>query len=89
MTYGVRFPTLAFITGGTGQANEGIPPQPFETFCYDSFHDTWYRTLTEVVGVAFHSQSIDTYNDLFLRSGHRCLFVCAPLDLNTKIVGKC
>ena len=36
MTYGVRFPTLAFITGGTGQANEGIPPQPFETFCYDS-----------------------------------------------------
>lgn len=36
MTEGVRFPTLAFITGGTGQANEGIPPQPFETFCYDS-----------------------------------------------------
>jgi len=36
MTYGVRYPTLAFITGGTGQANEGIPPQPFETFCYDS-----------------------------------------------------
>ena len=29
MTYGVRYPTLAFITGGTGQANEGIPPQPF------------------------------------------------------------
>ena len=36
MTEGVRFPTLAFITGGTGQAKEGIPPQPFETFCYDS-----------------------------------------------------
>ena len=36
MTEGVRFPTLAFITGGAGQANEGIPPQPFETFCYDS-----------------------------------------------------
>lgn len=36
MTYGVRYPTLAFITGGNGQANEGIPPQPFETFCYDS-----------------------------------------------------
>ena len=36
MTEGVRFPTLAFITGGAGQSNEGIPPQPFETFCYDS-----------------------------------------------------
>ena len=36
MTEGVRYPTLAFITGGRGQANDGIPPQPFETFCYDS-----------------------------------------------------
>lgn len=34
--YGTRFPTLAFISGGAGQANDGIPPQPFETFCYDS-----------------------------------------------------
>ena len=34
-------------------------------FGFDSFHDTLYRTLTEVVGVAFHSQSIDTYGDLF------------------------
>ena len=29
MTYGVRYPTLAFITGGDGEANDGIPPQPF------------------------------------------------------------
>ncbi len=36
MTIGVRYPTLAFITGGRGQSNDGIPPQPFETFCYDS-----------------------------------------------------
>ena len=36
MTEGVRFPTFAFITGGAGEANDGIPPQPFETFCYDS-----------------------------------------------------
>ena len=35
-TQGVRYPTMAFITGGAGQADEGIPPQPFETFCYDS-----------------------------------------------------
>ena len=33
---GTRYPTLAFITGGAGQAADGIPPQPFETFCYDS-----------------------------------------------------
>ena len=36
MTEGVRYPTFAFITGGAGQADDGIPPQPFETFCYDS-----------------------------------------------------
>ena len=36
MTEGVRFPTFAFITGGSGQSDDGIPPQPFETFCYDS-----------------------------------------------------
>ena len=35
-TQGVRYPTFAFITGGAGQADDGIPPQPFETFCYDS-----------------------------------------------------
>lgn len=33
---GTRYPTLAFITGGGGLAEDGIPPQPFETFCYDS-----------------------------------------------------
>lgn len=36
MLTGTRYPTLAFITGGAGQADDGIPPQPFETFCYDS-----------------------------------------------------
>lgn len=36
MTLGTRYPTLAFHTGGAGQADDGIPPQPFETFCYDS-----------------------------------------------------
>ena len=36
MELGTRYPTLAFHTGGTGQSNDGIPPQPFETFCYDS-----------------------------------------------------
>lgn len=36
MLLGTRYPTLAFYTGGVGQAQDGIPPQPFETFCYDS-----------------------------------------------------
>lgn len=36
MLVGTRYPTLAFHTGGVGQAEDGIPPQPFETFCYDS-----------------------------------------------------
>lgn len=36
MLTGTRYPTLAFHTGGVGQADDGIPPQPFETFCYDS-----------------------------------------------------
>lgn len=36
MTTGTRYPTLAFHTGGTGESTDGIPPQPFETFCYDS-----------------------------------------------------
>ncbi len=36
MAQGTRYPTLAFITGGVGEASDGIPPQPFETFCYDA-----------------------------------------------------
>ncbi len=36
MLVGTRYPTLAFHTGGAGQADDGIPPQPYETFCYDS-----------------------------------------------------
>ncbi|MBC2855870.1 MAG: pyruvoyl-dependent arginine decarboxylase [Cetobacterium sp.] len=36
MLLGTRYPTFAFHTGGAGQADDGIPPQPFETFCYDS-----------------------------------------------------
>ena len=36
MEVGTRYPTLAFHTGGAGQSEDGIPPQPFETFCYDS-----------------------------------------------------
>lgn len=36
MLLGTRYPTLGFHTGGAGQSDDGIPPQPFETFCYDS-----------------------------------------------------
>ena len=30
MLLGTRYPTLAFYTGGAGQADDGIPPQPFD-----------------------------------------------------------
>ncbi len=32
---GVRIPTAYIATTGTGQSNEGIPPDPYETFSYD------------------------------------------------------
>lgn len=35
-TKGTRYPTLGFISGGAGESNDGIPPQPYETFAYDS-----------------------------------------------------
>ena len=36
MILGTRYPVFGFYTGGAGQSDDGIPPQPFETFCYDS-----------------------------------------------------
>ncbi|BAF71841.1 phosphatidylserine decarboxylase [Sulfurovum sp. NBC37-1] len=32
---GVRIPTAYFATTGAGQSNDGIPPDPYETFSYD------------------------------------------------------
>lgn len=32
---GVRVPTAYFATTGTGQSDEGLPPDPYETFSYD------------------------------------------------------
>lgn len=34
--YGIRVPTVGFLTGGAGLSNDGIPPHPYETFAYDS-----------------------------------------------------
>ncbi len=34
--FGPRIPTLGFVTGGAGESDEGIPPQPYETFAYDN-----------------------------------------------------
>jgi arginine decarboxylase len=34
-TYSTRVPTTYFATTGTGQSDEGIPPDPYETFSYD------------------------------------------------------
>lgn len=33
--FGCRIPTTYFATSGTGQSDEGIPPDPYETFSYD------------------------------------------------------
>ena len=33
--FGPRIPTAYFATDGTGQSDEGIPPDPYETFSYD------------------------------------------------------
>ncbi len=34
-TYGPRIPTAYFATTGVGQSDQGIPPDPYETFSYD------------------------------------------------------
>lgn len=33
--FGVRVPTAYAVTTGTGQSDDGIPPDPYETFSYD------------------------------------------------------
>jgi arginine decarboxylase len=33
--FGPRIPTAYFATMGTGQSDQGIPPDPYETFSYD------------------------------------------------------
>ena len=34
------------------------------TFRFDTFHDTLNRTLSEIVRITFHSESVDTYGHL-------------------------
>lgn len=33
--FGCRIPVTYFVTTGTGESDQGIPPDPFETFSYD------------------------------------------------------
>ncbi|MES9994937.1 pyruvoyl-dependent arginine decarboxylase [Desulfovibrio aminophilus] len=33
--FGPRIPTAYFVTSGAGQSDQGIPPDPYETFSYD------------------------------------------------------
>ena len=44
---GTRYPIFGFVTGGTGAFNDGIPPQPYETFAYD---------------LALHQAGIENFN---------------------------
>lgn len=37
--FGARIPTQYFATMGAGQSNDGIPPDPYETFSYDAALD--------------------------------------------------
>ncbi len=34
-TFGPRIPTTYFVTTGVGESDQGIPPDPYETFSYD------------------------------------------------------
>ena len=90
MTEGVRFPTMAFITGGAGQADDGIPPQPFETFCYDSallearienFNVVPYTSVLEVI-MAGHGASRDQHKAIATGLG-----VCWGKDKNGELIG--
>lgn len=40
----------------------------FGAFCFDAFHHALYGALAEVVGVGFHSQSVDSDSNLFFTS---------------------
>lgn len=53
-TTGPRIPTTYFVTTGTGQSDDGIPPEPYETFSYDlalqeagieNFNVTFYTSV--------------------------------------------
>ena len=44
---GPLYPVFGFVTGGTGAFNDGIPPQPYETFAYD---------------LALHQAGIENFN---------------------------
>jgi pyruvoyl-dependent arginine decarboxylase (PvlArgDC) len=51
--FGVRVPTAYIATTGTGQSDEGIPPDPYETFSYD---------------LALQEAGIDNFNVLYYTS---------------------
>ena len=52
-SFGCRIPTAYFATSGTGQSDEGIPPDPYETFSYD---------------LALQAAGIDNFNVVYYTS---------------------
>ena len=52
-SFGVRVPTAYIVTTGTGQSDEGIPPDPYETFSYD---------------LALQEAGIDNFNVIYYTS---------------------
>jgi pyruvoyl-dependent arginine decarboxylase (PvlArgDC) len=70
-SFGCRIPTAYFATSGTGQSDEGIPPDPYETFSYDlalqaagieNFNVVYY---TSVLPPESYEVSIDTVKPYF------------------------
>lgn len=69
--FGPRIPTQYFATTGTGESDDGIPPDPYETFSYDlalqqagieNFNVMYY---TSVLPKESQEVSIDSVKDKF------------------------
>jgi pyruvoyl-dependent arginine decarboxylase (PvlArgDC) len=61
--FGPRIPTAYFATTGTGESDEGIPPDPYETFSYDlalldagieDFNVVYYTSVIPLEAQEFH-----------------------------------
>lgn len=68
--YGPRIPTAYFVTTGTGESNEGIPPDPYETFSYDlalleagieNFNVVYYTSVLPAEAVEVRLEEVKPY----------------------------
>lgn len=68
--YGPRIPTAYFVTTGTGESDEGIPPDPYETFSYDlallaagieNFNVVYYTSVLPAESVEVRLDDVKAY----------------------------